>query len=82
MHVGWTQVNTLFYFKDPSSCVFFFMSVNLLDGLIKCMKIYQDSVVDLDFELYSLFPDSQRDHQMIRIPSTFEFFLSFYLNYI
>lgn len=76
MHVGWTQVNTLFYFKDPSSCgfFFFFMSVNLLDGLIKCMKIYQDSVVDLDFEPYSLSPDSQRDHQTIRIPSTFEFF--------
>lgn len=45
------------------------------------MKIYQDSVVDSDFETYSLSPDSQKDHETTRTPSTFEkHFLSFYLN--
>lgn len=38
------------------------------------MKIYEDSVVDLDFEPYLLFPDSQRDHQAMRTPSTFGIF--------
>ena len=38
------------------------------------MKIYQDSVVDLNSEPYILFPEAQRDHQTIGTPSTFGIF--------